>query len=40
MWAYKTAEQAGLPHYRLGGLGRFKKRDIDAFLEKYRGEKK
>lgn len=37
-WPYKMAKRGLLPHYKFGSLIRFKKSDIEAFLEKSKVE--
>ena len=39
-WPYKMAKRGRLPCYRLEGVIRFKRVDIEAFLERSRSEKK
>ncbi len=39
-WPYKMAKRGRLPCYRLEGVIRFKRADIEAYLERSRSEKK
>jgi excisionase family DNA binding protein len=39
-WPYKMAKRGRLPCYRLEGVIRFKRVDIEAYLERSRSEKK
>jgi excisionase family DNA binding protein len=39
-WPYKMAKRGCLPCYRLEGVIRFKRADIEAYLERSRSEKK
>jgi excisionase family DNA binding protein len=39
-WPYKMIQRGGLPYYKIEGIVRFKKSDIEAFLEGYRVEAK
>jgi excisionase family DNA binding protein len=39
-WPYIMVKRGLLPHYKLGGLIRFKRNDIEAYLEKNRVEGK
>ena len=39
-WPYKMAKRGRFPCYRLEGVIRFKRADIEAYLERSRSEKK
>lgn len=38
-WPYKMIQRGRLPYYKIGGVVRFRRRDIESFLEECRKEK-
>ena len=39
-WPYEVAKRGRVPYYKLEGVVRFKKSDIEAFIERHRVEAK